>query len=80
MKLTTLLVLGMALSCKPTKNNSIDQRPYFETLPANADLKTRVQACNEDPEYVFDVNTELCCKKTQKIIRGRCVDMPKVRE
>jgi len=80
MKLSTLLVLGMALSCKPTQNNSIDSQSYFQALPANADLKTRAQACNADPTRVFDVNSELCCKKTQKIIRGQCVDVPSLNE
>lgn len=81
MKVLFILILGMAsLSCKPTRNNSIDERPYFYTLPPNADLKTRIAACNSDPDYVFNVDAEVCCKKTQKVMRGQCIDMPQIEE
>lgn len=70
--LSFLLVYSLS-SCKPTKDESVDEMSYFRTNDAQKVLKTREQECNSKADRAFDRSVEVCFVTVNKTIE-ECVN------
>ncbi len=76
MKVLGLLVCFLwvgTFSCKPSVDNSIDNKPYFLLSEEQKALLTREEKCKKS-RGTFTINPENCsCPKNTTLVNGQCV-------